>query len=201
MSTQERDDCLDTPWRRQIDRNSKYFCSDDMPKSGRDLTVKIERVTRGKLEGFSSGKKMDPKGTLFLHFVGIKKPLGLNRTNGDTVEQVTGSEKPRGWLGQLLTLYVAQVNGTGGKTEGIRIRPRKPTEAQWQACQAGYKAPPFDIDLALKSIAEASTVDELEIWRDTVRSIPPEHVTTVREAWSKAKAALEFAAAGEGAEQ
>lgn len=184
-------------WRRRITRNSKHFNSDDMPRNGRDLTVKIQAVADGKLEGFlGGGKKGDPKGTVFVSFVGIKKPLGLNRTNAGTIEMITGTDIPEDWIGSLITLYVdSNVQGSSGKTEGVRVRPRKPTEQQWLASQAGYKAPPFDLDLALAEIAAAGSVADLDEWRRNLRSVPKDHVDRIRDAWAARKTLLEQAEA------
>lgn len=181
------------PWRRRISRNSKHFNSDDMPKDGRDLTVKIEAVADGKLEGFFGGKKGDPKDTVFLKFVGHKKALGLNSTNADTIEMIHGTDIPEEWIGKLVTLFVDPTvrGGDGKKREGIRVRPRKPTEQQWLASQAGYKPPPFDLELALKEIASTETVEDLEQWRRDLRAVPKEHVERVRDEWAKRKTKLE----------
>lgn len=178
------------PLRKLIDRNSKYFCADDMPASG-GLTVKIERVQQhGKLEGFAQGKTTVTRAPL-LYFAGIEKPFGVKKLVGDQIISVLGSEFPLDWIGHLLHLIVVRDLAFGKMTDLVRVAPKKPTEADWQRCQKGYKAPPFDLDAAILSFANAQSLDELIAIKAGMRSVPKQHHATLLESYNRAEAALQ----------
>ncbi len=188
------------PWRKLIDRNSEDFTVDDMPDDPRDpakkrdLTVKVERVDQfGKVKSVQGGKTKEtrcPK----LYFVGIAKPLGVKVTLAKQITRVTGSKFPVDWQGALITLYVAEDEMCfGTPTDVVRVREIRPTEAQWAACQKGYKAPPFNLEIALKTIADARSTDELRTWKANLKipkGTPAEDVTRLREVYATAEAAL-----------
>lgn len=184
------DPVLDRPWKRQVSRNSKYFCADDMPADGSDLTVRIKRITAGTLAGFSGGKKMPDKDTLFLHFDVIAKPLGINRGIGDTIQLITGSKMPRAWLGQLITLYVTEATTSSGKTDAVRVRPDKPSADDLAASTRKYKAPPFDLETARGEFRAAGSLEELRAVKANMRKVPDEHVQAVRDAYAAREAEL-----------
>jgi hypothetical protein len=87
--------------------------------------VRIERMTTGKMVS-----KDKPKGEQrnFAHFAGKAKPLGLNVTNCETLEDLSGSPDPKDWVGMTIQLYVdPQCKYPAGKKgPGIRIRPKLP---------------------------------------------------------------------------
>lgn len=77
--------------------------------------------------------KESPNGDemIFLHFQQTRRKLGLNTTNSETLEALTGRRTPRGWIGTTIQLYVdPQAKYPGGKKgPGVRIRPTLPKGA------------------------------------------------------------------------
>lgn len=195
------------PWRKLIDRNSEDFTVDDMPDDPRDpakkrdLTVKVVRVDLfGKVKSVQGDKTKEsrcPK----LYFAGIDKPLGVKVTIAKQITRVTGSKFPADWEGALLTLYVLEDEMCfGTPTDVVRVREVRPTEAQWAACQKGYKAPPFSLEIALKAIADARSTDELKTWKANLKipkTTPPEDVERLRAAYASAEAELTESEKGE----
>ena len=189
------------PWRKLIDRNSKVFTSDDMPDDPRDparkidLTVKIERVQQhGIIEGNFGGKTEKSRAPL-LFFAGIEKPFGVKSTVAGQITTVLGTNKPLHWQGQYITLCVVEEKIKGALTDCVRIRPIKPTEADWQRSQKGYKAPPFDLDQALASFTAARNLDELAGIKANMRSVPKAHHAALLTAYeARTKALTELAA-------
>lgn len=91
----------------------------------RDYTLKIVRVTQGKV---SSADK--PKGDKmpFIYFQGATKPLGGNVTNCEMISSIVGSKNTDDWPGHSVTLYATMVKSIKGEmVEAVRVRPRKPT--------------------------------------------------------------------------
>lgn len=61
-----------------------------------------------------------------LHFKELDKPLVLNWTNGQHLEQITGSDDFDNWIGQKVVLYNDKNISFAGKiTGGIRVREMK----------------------------------------------------------------------------
>lgn len=56
----------------------------------------------------------------------VEKGLGLNITNGNTIEEITGSADPARWVGHKVVLYKTQTDFKGTRTDCIRIRAPKP---------------------------------------------------------------------------
>lgn len=87
-----------------------------------DVTVQIEKVTRGEVIGEKGRKKRMP----FVAFKGASKRLGLNKTNTKTLIALYG-KYAEDWVGQRCTLYITTTrNGEGDTVECIRIRNVKP---------------------------------------------------------------------------
>lgn len=195
------------PWRKLIDRNSEDFTVDDMPDDPRDpakkldLTVRVARVEQfGKVKSVQGGKEKAtrcPK----LYFAGIAKPLAVKVTIAKQITAVTGSKFPVDWQDALLTLTVLYDEPCfGTPTDVVRVKSVKPTEADWQRCQKGYKPPPFSAELALKSIAEARNTDELRTWKANLRipkGTPDDQVAGIRAAYAEREAKLIEAEEGE----
>src|SRR4051812_33502023 len=82
---------------------------DEQTDSTREVTLTIERVSKGNLIGHKGKKSQKPT----LHFVEKKradgsdiKPLACCVENSQAVSQVAGSENPKKWVGARVTLYV-----------------------------------------------------------------------------------------------
>lgn len=87
---------------------------------GREATVKIAKVTGGKLKGKDGKEERKP----MLYFENKEKPLALNKTNGATVAGLYGNDTAA-WVGKLITLYPTTTQAFGAVHDCIRIRPRK----------------------------------------------------------------------------
>ena len=58
-----------------------------------------------------------------LHFKELPKPMVLNKTNGDLIAAVTGSEEFGDWVGKQITLFNDKSVSFAGKlTGGIRVK-------------------------------------------------------------------------------
>ena len=133
MATKDR---LDQHWKklRRSKANPEHLTHVDLfdeTKSGQDKRVfhspvlKIVDVSIGLTK---SRENPDGEEMTFLHFQGIRRKLGLNATNSETLESLTGTPIPRGWVGFTIQLYVdPQAKYPGGKKgPAIRIRPMLP---------------------------------------------------------------------------
>ena len=74
--------------------------------------VTIENVT---LETFDDGQKPA------VHFKGKDKPLILNKTNWNTIVEITGEEDSDNWTGKKIRLYVTKVEYQGKRVPAIRV--------------------------------------------------------------------------------
>ena len=88
---------------------------------GQDVTVTIERVEPGEIEGKQGEIKRMP----FVYFRGINKPLGINKTNGKSIAAMYTTDTSK-WIGKRLTLYPTTTPYEGENKECIRIRPGVP---------------------------------------------------------------------------
>lgn len=89
---------------------------------GQDVTVEIEDVTVEEIEDEESGKT---KTQIALHFVGMKKQLGLNKTNALTISGLYGDETDE-WIGCFVTLFPTRTQLKGKPVDCIRIRDEIP---------------------------------------------------------------------------
>jgi hypothetical protein len=108
-------------------KGEKYF----------DVDAEIIRVEQGEANNpGSKAKKKLPAVFLKSLRTGnmIPKPLGLNATNGETIEQIVGSDDFKRWPGTLVTLFVLpNVRMGDGTRPAIRIRPKSPkAPAGWK---------------------------------------------------------------------
>lgn len=85
---------------------------------GDDQVYVIEKVEPGEVgeEG-----KLQP----IITFSGLKKRLGCNRTNAETLAILYGNDT-RTWKGKAVTLYPTTTNYKGDTVDCIRIRPSIP---------------------------------------------------------------------------
>lgn len=91
---------------------------------GRDVTVTIEKCVGGEIVGEQGRKNKIP----VLFFVGKKKRLGLNKTNGKTIASMYGTQT-EAWSGKAITLYPTTTQFGGETKECIRVRPIVPQQA------------------------------------------------------------------------
>jgi hypothetical protein len=81
---------------------------------GYEPVVTIEKVTT---QDFDDGKKP------IIHFVGKEKTLVCNRTNWNSIVDITGREDSDDWGGCKIKLVVARVDYQGKRVDAIRIDP------------------------------------------------------------------------------
>jgi len=94
-------------WRKEVKHDSRFLYWFDIDGKS-PVEVTIEGTERA--EAYCPGK--GEKGTLWcLRFKGAKKILGVNVTNGNLIEHVTGSGDPAAWVGKRITLRVAECGG------------------------------------------------------------------------------------------
>lgn len=91
---------------------------------GRDVTVKISKVTGGTLVG--TGGKSNKKPILF--FEGKEKGLAINITNARTIAGMYGGFNSEAWIGKWVTLYPTTTSFGSQTVECIRIRPEIPRQ-------------------------------------------------------------------------
>lgn len=121
-------------WRKNHESNVNhlryYDLLDEANSKDRDVyfspTVLIEKVSVDRVKS-----REKPKGERrnFVHFKGKAKPLGLNVTNCETLESMSGQSDPARWVGLQIQLYVDREARypNGKKGPAIRIRPMKAT--------------------------------------------------------------------------
>ena len=62
-----------------------------------------------------------------LYFMEIQQGFALNKTNGNIISLVLGSQEMDDWIGQRIILYEKDDIEMGGKqVSGIRVRNKKP---------------------------------------------------------------------------
>jgi hypothetical protein len=102
---------------------------------GRDHVVVIESVKQGEYPDHEDARKKILRPDLY--FRGKKKPLGLNSTNARAIARLIGSNKTEEWIGKAITIYPTTTIAFGEEHECIRVRPKKPTDAQVIASNEG----------------------------------------------------------------
>lgn len=110
-------------WRILTERNGPWLYEEHL--QGKEIIVTIEKVVAGEVEG-EKGRKAKKA---VLHFVGKKRPLAINATNGKTIAALYGN-MTEAWVGKRITLYPATTkDGTGAVVPCIRVRPSVPRGA------------------------------------------------------------------------
>ncbi len=119
-------------WRKNhettVNHLRHYDLLDEANSAERDVyfspTVLIEKVSVDRVKS-----REKPKGERrnFIHFKGKAKPLGMNVTNCETLESMSGSSDPARWVGLKIQLYVDREARypSGKKGPAIRIRPMR----------------------------------------------------------------------------
>lgn len=89
---------------------------------GRDMTVTIDRVVKGKVVGEAGRTDVAP----LVFFQGTARPMALNKTNFKTIRAIVGSSRARDWAGKQITLYPTRTKLKGETVDCIRVRAQKP---------------------------------------------------------------------------
>ena len=100
-------------WRDSIP--SKWLKASDLDGKPRLVTVKrfsVEQIVEGKTGPV-------------VWFQEEEKGLGLNITNGKTIEKVCGSADPDEWKGKAIVLYPTETEFRGETVDCIRVRAPK----------------------------------------------------------------------------
>jgi hypothetical protein len=113
---------------------SKYLKASDL--KGKPITVTIERAPIETLK--SPDGKEETKTVLY--FVGAKKTLPLNRTNWDSVAEITGEDDSDNWPGHKLELYPSTVEMKSKVVDCIRVRA--PAQLELKKSKLPTKAAP-----------------------------------------------------------
>lgn len=116
---------------------------------GREVTVTIEKCIAGEIVGEQGRKDKVP----VLFFVGKKKRLGLNKTNGKTIAAMYGTET-NAWAGKAITLFPTTTPFGGEIKECIRIRPMIPTAPSSNGKRGKQPAPEQPQESAQDDAAE-----------------------------------------------
>ena len=122
-------------WRKNHETETNDLRSADLfddaasKAQGRDVyaspIVRIEKMSVGRVK---SREKPRGERRNYAHFTGKSKPLGLNVTNAETLQSLSGSPDTERWVGLTIQLYVdPQARYPSGKKgPAIRIRPTAP---------------------------------------------------------------------------
>ena len=106
-------------YRKMYDDKDHIYAFD---LDGRERTLEIERCTAGELVGEAARKSKKP----IVSFVGEKKKLAINKTNGKIIAALYGTDVDR-WVGELITIYPTTTTFGGNVVDCIRVRPQKPS--------------------------------------------------------------------------
>jgi len=119
---------------------SNYLKASDL--QGRDIVVTIETVT---LEEIGQGADKEKK--LIIGFKGKDKSLVCNRTNAQTIAEVTGQSDTDDWPGHRIILTSRDVDFQGRTMLAIRVSLKKPATAPAAPAKPAPAAPVDDIDM------------------------------------------------------
>ena len=107
-------------YKRMFD-DAEYLYAFDL--DGKEVTLEIEKCTAGQIEGQKGRKSKKP----MLTFVGAKKKLALNKTNGKIIAGLYGTETDD-WVGRFVTIFPTTTDFGGETVECIRVRPIVPKD-------------------------------------------------------------------------
>ena len=96
---------------------NKAFPSEYLRAS--DLNNQTPTVTIDRVEAKNIGQDL----RLVVYFAKQKKGLVLNKTNANTIAELTGSEDTDNWGGHRIKLITARVEYQGKRVPAIRIDP------------------------------------------------------------------------------
>jgi len=126
----------------------------------KDTTLTIKSVTKGKVTG-AGGKS---SGKPLITFADHERKLALNKTNGKTLEMLSGSPDTDKWIGMRITLYPTNTTFGSEAVECIRIRPVKNVDAP---------TAPFDLDGWRATLDGCATVGDLDQARADIKAAKP----------------------------
>lgn len=108
---------------------SKWLKAEHLKEApGRKLVLTISGVTTVKYRDGSTSRA--------LSFDETDKQLGLNKTNWEACEQITGRDDDEKWAGHKVEAFFTMVEFGGKQVPGIRLRP----VGGWE--NLGKEAPP-----------------------------------------------------------
>src|SRR5262245_6999399 len=93
---------------------SKYVKAADV--KAKSIIAVISHVAQEKV-----GQGQDQKEKLILHFEGDNKPLVINRTNWESLEDAFGDSDE--WAGHKIKLYAARTQYQGKMVDAVRVQP------------------------------------------------------------------------------
>ena len=110
-----------THWKLMHDSTHLYH----FHLQGRDVTITIDRVVKGKLKGDKGRETTKP----MIYIKGRPElPLALCKTNCKTIAGLYGP-MVEDWVGKRITLYPTQTDFGGEKVDCIRVRNKVPGAA------------------------------------------------------------------------
>ena len=88
---------------------------------GREITVTIDRWAR---EVLGQGDAAEEK--TIVYFQNKDLGLALNKTNANTIADITGSEESDDWIGRPIVLFPDTTDYQGKRVDCIRIKAPQP---------------------------------------------------------------------------
>jgi hypothetical protein len=99
-------------------------------------------IKSGGFEDVGTGS--DTKRKLVLHFLETEQGLVLNKTNGDLIAAITGTEDYLEWIGSRICLFSAKVQFKDKLVDAIRVRPVSTRASRSPAAPPPPADPPGD---------------------------------------------------------
>jgi len=132
----------ETHWKKITDPN--YLGSWDIPSSG--IKVTINRVFQAEIFNQTKNAK---EHCMLMKFSEGYKPMVVNKTNGKTMQKLTGTPYIEKWAGQRIEIKTERIKAFGEMVDALRIsktapqaesKPQqeqqaKPTEAEPHKCE------------------------------------------------------------------
>ena len=104
-------------------RASDVFQSNYLKSSDVKVKMKIATISHLETEPVGQDKKEKP----VLYFENGVKPMVVNRTNFETLEEAFGDSDE--WSGQKVKIFCAPTSYQGKRVDGIRVEPIVPKPA------------------------------------------------------------------------
>lgn len=105
-------------WKAEFPAN--YLGSQHLT-DGKDMIVKIADVKSEWVQSQNGKEKR-----LVLYFDGDVLPMICNKTNGERIQKIVGSEYMDEWVGHKIQLYVDMVSAFGKTGPALRVREFAP---------------------------------------------------------------------------
>jgi hypothetical protein len=94
---------------------------------GKRVVVVIDKVTMEDIGG-----EQKP----VMHFKGKDRGMVLNRTNGNAIADILGTDETDEWTGKAILLYPTRVDFQGKRVDAIRVDAPLPSQQQRPAPRA-----------------------------------------------------------------